>query len=88
MKYFLQYNELYIVEGKIINDNEVGGKSEIQLSLEVSERKETSSRFDFDNWGFIKDGSILESRIEDLNLKSFIRLFKNYFKVNSEKFMK
>ena len=43
MKYFLQVNDLYKVEEQKVrvNDNNfVGGKSEIQLSLRVSWKKE------------------------------------------------
>ena len=69
MKYFLQVNELYKVEEqklRVSDSNVVGGKSEIQLSLEVSWKKEKN---EFGDTILIvkihKDGSILESRIED-----------------------
>lgn len=69
MKYFLQVNDLYKVEEQKVrvNDNNfVGGKSEIQLSLRVSWKKEKN---EFGDTILIvkihKDGSVLESRIEN-----------------------
>lgn len=90
MKYFLQANDLYIVEEQKlrVNDNNVvGGKSEIQLSLEVSWKKEKN---EFGDLILIvklhKDGSILESRIEDSISKLQALFGKIISKVNSEKF--
>lgn len=68
-KYFLQVNELYKVEEqklRVSDDNVVGGKSEIQFSSEISWKKEKN---EFGDTILIvkihKDGSVLESRIEN-----------------------
>ncbi len=67
-KYFLQVNDLYKVEEqklRVDDHNVVGGKSEIQLSLKVSWKKEKN---EFGDVILVvrlhKDGSLLESRIE------------------------
>ncbi len=61
-------------------------KSEIQLSLEVSWKKE---RNEFEIWFLIiklhKDGS-LRAKDRRFNLKVTGIIWENYFKVNSEKF--
>ena len=60
---------MYIVEEqklKVNDNNVVGGKSEIQLSLEVSWKKEKNEYGDLILIIKLhKDGSVLESRIED-----------------------
>lgn len=67
-KYFLQVNDLYKVEEqklRVSNDNVVGGKSEIQLSLRVSWKKEKNEFGDVILTIRIhKDGSVLDSRID------------------------
>jgi len=69
MKYFLQVNELYKVEEqklRVSDSNVVGGKSEIQLSLRVSWKKEKNEIGDVILTIRIhKDGSVLESRIDE-----------------------
>lgn len=68
-KYFLQVNDLYKVEEqklRVDDHNVVGGKSEIQLSLNVSWKKEKNEFGDVILTIRIhKDGSVLESRIEN-----------------------
>ena len=69
MKYFLQVNDLYKVEEqklRVNDSNVVGGKSEIQLSLRVSWKKEKNEFGDLILIVRIhKNGSVLESRIEN-----------------------
>lgn len=90
MKYFLQVNDLYKVEEQKVrvNDNNfVGGKSEIQLSLRVSWKKEKN---EFGDTILIvkihKDGSVLESRIENAIPKLQTIFGPIISKSNSEKF--
>lgn len=68
MKFFLQANDLYKVEEqklRVSDSNVVGGKSEIQLSLKVSWKKEKNEFGDVILTIRIhKDGSVLESRID------------------------
>jgi DNA segregation ATPase FtsK/SpoIIIE-like protein len=90
MKYFLQANDLYKVEEQKVrvNDNNVvGGKSEIQLSLEVSWKKEKNEYGDLILIIKLhKDGSVLESRIEDSIPKLQALFGKIISQVNSEKY--
>ncbi len=77
-------------EIKVNDNNVVGGKSEIQLeSWSFLEKgKKRVRRFDL-IIKLHKDGSILESRIEEFNLKLQALFGKIISKVNSEKnFMK
>ena len=90
MKYFLQANDLYIVEEqklKVNDNNVVGGKSEIQLSLEVSWKKEKNEYGDLILIIKLhKDGSVLESRIEDSIPKLQALFGKIISQVNAEKY--
>ena len=90
MKYFLQVNDLYKVEEqklRVSDSNVVGGKSEIQLSLRVSWKKEKN---EFGDTILIvkihKDGSVLESRIENAIPKLQSIIGPIISKSNSEKF--
>lgn len=90
MKYFLQANDLYKVEEqklKVNDNNVVGGKSEVQLSLEVSWKKEKNEYGDLILIIKLhKDGSVLESRIEDSIPKLQALFGKIISQVNSEKY--
>lgn len=90
MKYFLQANDLYKVEEqklKVNDSNVVGGKSEVQLSLEVSWKKEKNEYGDLILIIKLhKDGSVLESRIEDSIPKLQALFGKIISQVNSEKY--
>lgn len=90
MKYFIQANDLYKVEEqkvRVNDSNVVGGKSEIQLSLEVSWKKEKNEYGDLILIIKLhKDGSVLESRIEDSIPKLQALFGKIISQVNAEKY--
>lgn len=89
-KYFLQVNDLYKVEEqklRVDDHNVVGGKSEIQLSLKVSWKKEKNEFGDVILIVRIhKDGSVLESRIENAIPKLQALFGKIISQVNAEKY--
>ncbi len=84
MKFFLQANDLYKVEEqklRVSDSNVVGGKSEIQLSLRVSWKKEKNEFGDVILTIRIhKDGSVLESGL--------ILRFQNYSQSLGKSFLK
>lgn len=90
MKYFLQVNDLYKVEEqklRVSDSNVVGGKSEIQLSLRVSWKKEKNEIGDVILTIRIhKDGSVLESRIDSAIPKLQSIFGKIISQVNSVKY--
>lgn len=90
MKFFLQVNDLYKVEEqklRVSDSNVVGGKSEIQLSLRVSWKKEKNEYGDVILTIRIhKDGSVLESRIDSAIPKLQSIFGKIISQVNAEKY--
>lgn len=84
MKYFLQVNDLYKVEEqklRVNDSNVVGGKSEIQLSLRVSWKKEKNEFGDLILIVRIhKNGSVFRVKDRERNSKTTSNIWSDYFK--------